>query len=457
MVFTRGVVWKSLSLPLVGWNPPTPHPTPCRISYIPTPYHTVKILWCTFTYLQPPLLPLLSSPDFKVLETHANDTTTIRRYRLVLSDGMHSQVGMLGTQLNYLFEDGQLRTNSLIRITDYTTNEVKGKTLVIVLNCEVVARDAALVGAPKAFDAAQDLAAHLSANTRGTTTPQDAVKRQRLDNPTGQLSNQTPGTARYQTTGPVVRAETARVVPLARLNPYQSKWTIKARVTSKGEMRTYQNAKGDGKFFNFELADADGSEIRCTAWRDEADKYFPQLTVGKVYYISKGSLKPKNPKFNSTNHDYEITLERSTEIEEAEDDHTILSVVYNFLPIQAIADLPPNSTVDIVGILETVEPWVEITTKAGNALAKRNVVLRDSSNASIELTLWGEKASGELGQLLESEAPRKPVVACKGCRVSDYNGKTLSTGQTSTVQVRHHNLSLFVIFLFCLFISTPTL
>ena len=118
---------------------------------------------------------------------------------------------------------------------------------------------------------------------------------------------------------------------------------------------------------------------------------------------------------------------------------------------------PPNSTVDIVGILETVEPWVEITTKAGNALAKRNVVLRDSSNASIELTLWGEKASGELGQLLESEAPRKPVVACKGCRVSDYNGKTLSTGQTSTVQVRHHNLSLFVIFLFCLFISTPTL
>ena len=149
MVFTRGVVWKSLSLPLVGWNPPTPHPTPCRISYIPTPYHTVKILWCTFTYLQPPLLPLLSSPDFKVLETHANDTTTIRRYRLVLSDGTHSQVGMLGTQLNYLFEDGQLRTNSLIRITDYTTNEVKGKTLVIVLNCEVVARDAALVGPPR--------------------------------------------------------------------------------------------------------------------------------------------------------------------------------------------------------------------------------------------------------------------------------------------------------------------
>lgn len=35
----------------------------------------------------------------------------------------------------------------------------------------------------------------------------------------------------------------------SQLNPYQNKWTIKGRITNKGDMRTWNNAKGEGCLF----------------------------------------------------------------------------------------------------------------------------------------------------------------------------------------------------------------
>lgn len=54
-------------------------------------------------------------------------------------------------------------------------------------------------------------------------------------------------------------AMTRRVHPLISLNPYQGSWTIKVRVTNKGNLRTYKNARGEGQVFNVELTDEDVS------------------------------------------------------------------------------------------------------------------------------------------------------------------------------------------------------
>lgn len=56
-------------------------------------------------------------------------------------------------------------------------------------------------------------------------------------------------------------AMTRRIQPLVSLNPYQGNWTIKVRVTSKGNMRTYKNARGEGCVFNVELTDEDVSNF----------------------------------------------------------------------------------------------------------------------------------------------------------------------------------------------------
>ena len=54
------------------------------------------------------------------------------------------------------------------------------------------------------------------------------------------------------------------------LNPYQYRWKIKARISSKAPIKTWSNARGEGKLFSAELVDSSGDDIRCTFWGELA-------------------------------------------------------------------------------------------------------------------------------------------------------------------------------------------
>lgn len=66
--------------------------------------------------------------------------------------------------------------------------------------------------------------------------------------------------------------------PIASLTPYQNRWVIKARVMTKSSIRTWNNAKGEGKLFSMDLMDESG-EIRCTAFKEMCDKYYDMIQV----------------------------------------------------------------------------------------------------------------------------------------------------------------------------------
>lgn len=88
-----------------------------------------------------------------------------------------------------------------------------------------------------------------------------------------------------------------RVQPIQSLNPYMgASWTIRARVASKGQMRTYNSAKGDGNLFNVEFIDEDGTRIEATLWREVASKYFEVLEEGKV---TKRKTRKESPNFHT--------------------------------------------------------------------------------------------------------------------------------------------------------------
>lgn len=59
-------------------------------------------------------------------------------------------------------------------------------------------------------------------------------------------------------------------------------WTIKARITSKSDIRRWSNAKGEGTLFSIDLLDNEGGEIRATFFKDACEKFFPVLEEGKV-------------------------------------------------------------------------------------------------------------------------------------------------------------------------------
>lgn len=71
--------------------------------------------------------------------------------------------------------------------------------------------------------------------------------------------------------------------PIASISPYQNNWTIKARITAKSPIRTWSNAKGEGKLFSIDLVDESG-EIRATLFRDQVDKFYNILQVTSFSY-----------------------------------------------------------------------------------------------------------------------------------------------------------------------------
>lgn len=106
----------------------------------------------------------------------------------------------------------------------------------------------------------------------------------------------------------------ANITPIMNLNPYQTRWHIKARVTQKSPIKKWHNARGDGQLFSCNLLDQTG-EIRATVFNDQVDRFYNLLEEGKVFYISKARVVMAKKQFSNLNNEYELQLEKSTEIE----------------------------------------------------------------------------------------------------------------------------------------------
>eukprot|EP00878_Enallax_costatus_P012473 GHUV01013026.1.p1 GENE.GHUV01013026.1~~GHUV01013026.1.p1 ORF type:complete len:867 (+),score=301.03 GHUV01013026.1:206-2806(+) len=240
--------------------------------------------------------------------------------------------------------------------------------------------------------------------------------------------------------GPVSQTnEPLRITPIKALNPYINRWTIKARVSQKGEVRRWQNPRTEGKIMSFDLVDKDGGEIRATAWNDQVDQYQDIIQVGHVYLLSKCSLKPRNAKFNNTPHEYEIYLERGSQLTPCDDDpeaSAIPHIIFNFKKLAELETTEAGQVIDVIGIVDEVQPWSLIARKDGSEAKKRAIVIKDDSGRSVELTLWGDFTQNP-GNQLESAVQngQKPVLAVKSARVGDFNGKSLSTLGSSSVVV----------------------
>jgi len=170
---------------------------------------------------------------------------------------------------------------------------------VIVLQVRVLGDASEKLGNPEAFESVIKGSAEETSGAPATSSIQPQAQPQPV-----QILRQAQGGDRA-----------TLIFPIDALSPYQNKWTIKARVTQKSDIKHYVNAKGEGKLFNVTLMD-DTQQIRATAFNKAVDDLYDRLEEGKVYYISKARVNIAKKKFSNLDNQYELTFGDNSEIEE---------------------------------------------------------------------------------------------------------------------------------------------
>lgn len=365
------------------------------------------------------------------------------RYRLLLSDGASTQNAMMATQLNDRVKNGQVRKGSVVQLVEYICSTVQNRKIIVVLNMETIIPDCETIGNPQIPTVMADsTSGKVLPNNSGssamanniTTGVQSANYGPQSFRPTVQAPYQPP--PNYKNRGPIMKNDApARIIPIAALNPYQGRWAIKARVTAKSDIRRYNNAKGDGKVFSFDLLDSDGGEIRVTCFNSVVDRFYDVIEIGKVYTVSKGNLKPAQKNYNHLKNEWEILLDSSSAVDLCRDeDVSIPQQQFAFRAISEIENAENNSILDLVGVVISVNPSVPILRKNGMETQRRIINLKDMSGRSIELTLWGELCNRE-GQKLQElyDGGAFPILAVKAAKVNEFSGK--SVGSISSTQL----------------------
>lgn len=221
----------------------------------------------------------------------------------------------------------------------------------------------------------------------------------------------------------------ANIYPIEALSPYAHKWTIKARCTHKSEVKTWHNKNGEGKLFSVNLLDESG-EIKATAFTDQVDTLYDVFQEGAVYYItSPCRVNLAKKQFTNLNNDYELTFERDTLVEKAEEQNGVPQVRFNFTNIADLQTVEKDTTIDTIGILKEVGETSQITSKTtSKPYDKRELTLVDNTGYSVRLTIWGNTATA-------FDAMPESVVAFKGVKVSDFGGRSLSLLSSGSMNI----------------------
>lgn len=342
------------------------------------------------------------------------------RYKFAISDGKHYCPAMLNSQSSYLVTNGELEKYQIIRANQYTC--VQQKKLLILIQIEILPEKYEVVlGDPTQLN--------LKANQTQNEAPEPKTENVHPNPPPMQKKAVAPPP--MPKPKPLKQPNSGSYLSIGSLTSYIPSWEILARVVQKGAKKNWSTSKGNGVLFNIVLKDKSGEEIRGTFFNDEAEKFYDIIDVDKVYAISGGRIKNASKKFNNIKHDYEITFDKTTTFEECDGDQdSIGEISYNFTPLRELENCEVNKIVDVIGVVTSVQPTEEIhSNKKNKLLLKRTIVLSDSSNASVECTLWEDDAKN-----FPSEISVDRVLRIKNARVGEFHGKNLSVSADSIMK-----------------------
>lgn len=347
------------------------------------------------------------------------------RIRMMVNDGKWS--------VNAVFKPNDLQESldnfqkfSVIHITNYSISGVNGKYFILLNKAQVIENadrvdknftnlDHYLKENPEfnKFQKMLDENSSNNNNNNNNSSNQIDDKKSISPNPTNENLNSNSNS------NSTVPNKFKGLTTIDQLSPYHNSWTIKARVSYKGDMRTWSNQRGQGKLFSVHLLDETG-EIKATAFNTAAEKFYDILQENGVYYVTKASIQTAKKQFSNLSNDNEINLDKDSVIESANDESGVPQMQFNFIKLDQIQNIENNSVIDVLGIIKNVEEKREIISKStGKPYDRRDITIVDQSQFAINVGLWNKLARDFN---LDTGTP----IAIKGCKVNDFNGKQLS-------------------------------
>jgi replication factor A1 len=232
------------------------------------------------------------------------------------------------------------------------------------------------------------------------------------NSPTSSLNNDTPH-------------KKLNHMPLKTLTTFSKDICILVRCIKKTSIRSFNGgAGGAGILFSFNVIDEEGSEMQITCFNRACEKFYVLIKENCVYEIIGGYIKLNEKKYTCIKSEYTMIIYENAKITEKEDDGKIKETHYNYVKIGEIANIQPNSIIDIFAyVLEAPEKIIK-NTKIGEQPI-RKIILADDSEFKIEFTLW--KVFTDL------DIKQGSVISVKAVKIGDYNGRSLSTVDHSVI------------------------
>ncbi|EPR79989.1 Replication factor-A protein 1 [Spraguea lophii 42_110] len=359
--------------------------------------------------------PLFNTPVLQIIAYKRVETKTDKssRYHLNLSDGKYYIKAVMSSTISPMMEKN-IKINSMIKIKKFQLLSKNDNNFVYVRELECYEDCNRKMGDPTPVS-------KFNSDIRDVAPSENNDKNKYVE-----IEKENTVEKKKIEREEVVKNRKVShmdITSVSSINPFQTKWKIKATVTTKSDIRYFTNQKGEGKLFSMEMADNSGS-IKVVAFSESVDIFYPLMDVGKTYIISKGFVKMAHKQFSNTTSNYEIHLDKNSEVElTAEVENP--KVHYNFTKVGALNTT--NPIVDIIGVVKEVfAPSTVMIKSVQKEAEKKDFILVDKTG-SVRVTLWNN--------LVETELDNNPVVALKNMRATEYNGVSLSTISSSSIVI----------------------
>ncbi|KAG4093893.1 replication factor-a protein [Neocallimastix lanati (nom. inval.)] len=356
-------------------------------------------------------------------------TTKSNTHRVIISDGIYFMQTLMSSQL--LEQSSRIKKNTLIKIKKCISNRIQNNSVVsifgILLDFDVLPyENLDKIGNPKNI---QEVIPPSTVNGYSSNNPISNNNNNTVNNnnnnsnnvKNNNFNNKNNNNGNNMNNNPNVN-----IFPIKSLSPYQNRWTIRAKAINKSPIKQWSNARGTGKLFSVILMD-DSSEIKVTAFNEACDRFHEIIQEGQMYYISGGSIRLANKRFNSCNNEYEMTLDQNSNVTLCNDNSDEPKIHYSFIPLDQLMNIEKDSIIDVIGVVDQVGDIVQLISKTTNKpIQKRDIFIVDDTGYKVKLTLWNNQAE-------ETKYEDRPVVAFKAVKVNDFGGKSLSSLSASII------------------------